>query len=41
MDKIGAPLFENLKNLKEDFSLLHDSYKPVGMKKSPMMVKTY
>ena len=41
MDKIGAPLFESLKNLKEDLSLLHVSYKLVGMKNSPMMVKTY
>ena len=32
MDKIGAPLFESVKNLKEDLSLLHVSYKPVGMK---------
>ena len=40
MDKIGASLFESLKNLKEDFSLLHVSYKPVGITKSPMMVKT-
>ena len=33
MDKIGAPLFESVKNLKEDLSLLHVSYKLVGMNK--------
>ena len=31
MDKIGAPLFESVKKLKEDLSLLHVSYKPVGI----------
>ena len=41
MDKIGAPLFESVKKLKEDLSLLHTSYKLVGMANSPMMLKTF
>ena len=39
MDKIGAPLFESVKKLKEDFSLLHVSYKPVGINKFTNDVK--
>ena len=39
MDKIGAPLFESVKNLKEDLSLLHVSYKPVGINKFTNDVK--
>lgn len=31
MDKIGASLFESVKKLKEDVSLLHVLYKLVGM----------
>ena len=33
MDKIGAPLFESVNKLKEDLSLLHVSYKLVGINK--------
>ena len=39
MDKIGAPLFESVKKLKEDLSLLHVSYKLVGMNKFANDVK--
>ena len=39
MDKIGASLFESIKKLKEDLSLLHVSYKPVGMNKFANHVK--
>ena len=39
MDKIGASLFESVKKLKEDLSLLHVSYKPVGMNKFTNDVK--
>ena len=33
MDKIGAPLFESVNKLKQDLSLLHVSYKLVGINK--------
>jgi hypothetical protein len=39
MDKIGASLFESVKKMKEDLSLLHVSYKPVGIKKFTNDVK--
>lgn len=41
MDKIAVPLFESVKKWKEDLSLLHASYKPVGINKFANDVKNF